>query len=135
MVGAASEGVASDPLAIWYLEAEPVFYALADCCTIVQDIQSGSASNPVAELVDLSAIVQGVEIWLLTHPAPNARHGDYLESIVNVFVALGELFEGFTDDIGQADDETLDVKIAQAVTMVDEIKRIRDDRIRRASRT
>ena len=135
MAGAAGEGVASDPLAVWYLEGEPIFYALSDCCDIVQDIQSGTAPNPVAQLIDLSAIVQGVEIWLLTHPAPEAQHAEYVGSIVNVFVALGELYEGFSDDVAQADDGTLDLKIAQAVTMVDEVKRIRDDRIRQALRS
>ena len=59
----------------------------------MQEIQSGTAPNPVAQLVDLSAILQGVEIWLLTHPAPEVQLGEYVESIVKVFVALGELYE------------------------------------------
>ena len=131
---AANSGVASDPLAVWYLEAEPVFYALSDCCDIVRDIRSGALDFPLKHLHDLSAMTQDSELWLLTNPSPGPRHGEYLDSILQIFVALGELFEGFVHELAQADDGTLDAKIAQAVGQVEELARIRDERIMRAMR-
>ena len=132
MSAATSEGLASDPLAVWYLEAESVFYALSDCCDIVRDIRSGAVKTPLKYLHDLSAMTQDSELWLLTNPSPDPLHGNYLESILQIFVALGELFAGFIDNLAQADDGTLDAKIAQAVGQVEELTRIRDERIMRA---
>ena len=128
----ANEGIDSDPLAAWYLEAEPLFSALSDSCDIVRTIRSSPAGSPTVALEDLSAIMLESEVWLLTHPAPDTLHWKHLESIVQVFVTLGDLFEAFSEDVSHADDGTLDEKIAQAVWMVDEVKQIRDALIMKA---
>jgi len=74
MPSATGHGITRDPLTVRCLGAEPVFHALSGCCDIVATIRSGTAPDPVTELVDLGAIVQSVLIRLLTHPAPDAHH-------------------------------------------------------------
>jgi hypothetical protein len=128
---AASEGIGADPLAVWYLEAEPVFYALSDCCDIIRSVQSSTTGLTTAYLHDLSSMIQESEIWLLTNPAPNPLHGEYVESVLHVFGALGKVFSE-SRPTGPGDNIALDAKIPQAEWMVAEAKGIRDDRILRS---
>ena len=133
MAGAEDEGE-SDPLAIWYLEAGPFFSALDDCRDIVRELRSEAVASPLECLHDFSAITQESEVWLLTHPYPDPLHGEHLESILKLFMFLGELFADFQDNLAMADDGTLDRKIAQIEWTVDTARQIRGERIARGRR-
>jgi len=42
-------------------------------------------------------------MWLSANPAPESRQGESLGSNLRMFAALGELAEGFVDEVVQAE--------------------------------
>ena len=120
--------VASDPLAVWYVEAESCFSDLSECCDLVRAIAASStASHP--DLAELSAMVQQVEVWRLGNPSPDRLHGDYLGAVLDLFASLGWHLLGFGGALSGPEQAVLDERVDKVLGAVDDLRWLRQDRI------
>jgi len=102
----------------WFSEASETIADLGVCSVIAKSLLTEITESDLTALRTLDTLTRDADLWLLTHPCPEPKHGEHVASIVAIFVDLGSLFEGVRRDPAGADDGKLSMKVKDACHLV-----------------
>ena len=116
-----SEPAAWACLLDWYVSASETIGDLEVCRVIVHSMLAGTATTNAVVAEALDALTRRSELWLATHPSPDAWNGEHLGAAVHVYMRFGRAMKECGWDPANADATELRSAVSAGDLLMDEV--------------